>query len=231
LVVLFYFKSLPRLTSLTVCLETCYDNLGDIYQIIFRLSFLKYLKIEITEYHELDITLPIATDEQISPIEYLCVYHHCPLNDLIDILSYTPQLSHLYCFYVTESEGDIESNVLMKLINLVHLTISIHDFVFDEFEEFLLTLCSRLKFLSVTIDCIDKSYLDAERWERLICQNIPFLERLIYCYTDVIDEDFQIDRYHSSINGFTSSFWINRKWIFKLLVQKDELIYLIRPFK
>ncbi|CAF4841846.1 unnamed protein product, partial [Rotaria sp. Silwood2] len=36
---------------------------------------------------------------------------------------------------------------------------------------------------------------------------------------------------HSLINRFTSSFWIDRKWIFKLLIKDDELIYSICPYQ
>jgi hypothetical protein len=39
-----------------------------------------------------------------------------------------------------------------------------------EFEEFLLELCSQLKILNITMRCPDKSYLDGDRWERLISQ-------------------------------------------------------------
>ncbi|CAF3269077.1 unnamed protein product [Rotaria socialis] len=41
---LLYLKPLCCLFSLTICLDQCFDDLGDIYPIIFRLPFLKYVK-------------------------------------------------------------------------------------------------------------------------------------------------------------------------------------------
>jgi hypothetical protein len=49
LVFLFHLKSLARLFSLNIRLSECYDNLGDIYGIIFRFPVLKYLKFEVAE--------------------------------------------------------------------------------------------------------------------------------------------------------------------------------------
>lgn len=88
LVLLFYLKYLPHLFSLTVCLDHCFDDLGDIYQIIFHLSSLKYLKLEISDYEVLDMTIPIATNEQFSSIERLSIYDPCTTNELTTIISY-----------------------------------------------------------------------------------------------------------------------------------------------
>ena len=231
-VLLFYLKSLPRFFSLTINLGYCFDDLGDIYQIIFHLPFLKYLKIDISEYDQLNITVPIAVGEQFSPIESLVICHCCPLDELTDLLSYTPRLSHLYCSNVVQSDNEIKFDVLMKLTNLIHLTVGIiNELDFDEFEECLVKLCSQLKLFKVTIRHSNRNFLDSDRWKQLILQYMPHLNRFIFCYIDVIDDDFQMDPCHSLINGFTSSFWIDRKWIFKILVENDKLVYLIRPYE
>ena len=233
LVLLFYLKCLPRLFSLTVKLSEFSDELGDVYQILFRLPFLKYLKIDLTEYEQSNIVIPIAVDGQFSSIEYLIIEHHCSLNELTDLMSYTPRLSHLslICIYLDESDGEINSEVLKKLMNLVHFTSSIYNCQFDEFEEFLSKISSRLKLLSVTTRYSDKKFLDSGRWEQLISQYMPDLNRLNFCYSDTINDDFEIDASHSLINGFTSDFWLKRKWIFKLFISKNELIYLIRSHR
>jgi hypothetical protein len=80
----------------------------------------------------------------------------------------------------------------MKLNNLVHLTISIHHLTFDEFEQFLVKLSSQLRILSVTIKYSDKYYLNGVRWEHLISQHIPYLNKFIFCYTDIIDNDYYL---------------------------------------
>ena len=140
-----------------------------------------------------------------------------------------PQLSHLSCNYLIKSSNDIKSEMVMKLNDLVHLNVVIDEINFNEFEEFLLKLCSQLQFLNVTIHSSDKSYLNANRWEQLISQNMTSLNKFIFSYTDTIHDNFNITPSHLLLDDFTSSFWINRKWIFKLLAHDDEFTYSIRP--
>jgi hypothetical protein len=109
--------------------------------------------------------------------------------------------------------------------------MTLYDIDFRECEQFLLKLCSRLKLFNVNIRNTDENYLDANRWERLISQHMPSLEIFIFRYSDTIDDDFQMSDYHSLTSCFTSSFWIDQKWIFKLLIEEDELIYSIRPYE
>ncbi|CAF4840294.1 unnamed protein product, partial [Rotaria magnacalcarata] len=37
----------------------------------------------------------MATSQQLSTIEYLATYQYCAFNELLTILSYTPQICHL----------------------------------------------------------------------------------------------------------------------------------------
>ncbi|CAF4351100.1 unnamed protein product, partial [Rotaria magnacalcarata] len=57
------------------------------------------------------------------------------------------------------------------------------------------------------------------------------LIRFIFRYSDIIDDEFELTFYHSLINRFTSSFWIDQKSFFKLFIEEDELIYSIRPYQ
>ncbi|CAF4989883.1 unnamed protein product, partial [Rotaria magnacalcarata] len=59
LIILFYLKSLPYLSSLSICLNNCSHDLGDIYQIIFHLS-LKYFRVAVPRHPHLCITILIA---------------------------------------------------------------------------------------------------------------------------------------------------------------------------
>ncbi|CAF1081131.1 unnamed protein product [Rotaria sordida] len=146
MVLLVYFKSLPCLSSLTVCFGDFDDDLGDVYQFIFHLSSLKYFKLKILEYYRSNLNTPIATNEQFSSLEYLVISHLVYLNELTHLLSYTPQLSHLYCSNIIQSEE------LMKLNNL---------------------LFSQLRVLTVTINCSDNNYLNGFRREQLINHHMP----------------------------------------------------------
>jgi hypothetical protein len=196
---------------------------------IFHLS-LKYFRVGVPRHPQLSITIPIAGQNQFSSIEYLVIYHKCTFNQLTNILSYTPRLSNLFCLNI-EPGYHIKSELMIKLNSLTHLTMTLYNSEFDEFEEFLLKLYSQLKILNVKIECTDESYLDADRWERFISQNLTSLIKFIFRYSDTIDNEFEITSCHSLISRFTSSFWIDRKWIFKLLIEDNELIYSIRPYQ
>jgi hypothetical protein len=167
LIFLFHLKSLPRLFSLSIRLFECYDNFGDIFGILFRFPVLKYLKFEVSDKEDVHLKIPIG---QYSSIEYLAVHFCCALNELTDLLSYTLRLARLSCPNLVGPEANIKLKVLTKLTNLVQLNVSLNDFEFDEFEGFLSNICSQLKSLSITMRCSDKSYLDGNRWERLISQ-------------------------------------------------------------
>jgi hypothetical protein len=180
---------------------------------------------------ELDITIPIATNKQFSSIERLSIHHYCTVNELINILSYTPRLSHLYCISLVYSSDNIEDKVWMSLTNLVHVTLGIYDLDFDEFKEFIVKLSSYLRIFTFSTQCLDKRYLDGNRWEQLILEYMPHLSTFHFSYTDDITDDFEITPDHSLINRFTSPFWIKHQWIFHLTIEKDQVIYLVRPYK
>lgn len=230
LIILFYLKSLPYLSSLSICLNNCSHDLGDIYQIIFHLS-LKYFRVAVPRHPHLYITIPIAAQNQFSSIEYLFIYHRCTFNQLTIILLHTPRLLHLHCFNIIESKDHSKSELMIKLPSLTHLTMTLYNLEFDEFEKFLLKLCSQLQLFDVKIKSRDRSYLNADRWERFISQNMTSLIKFIFRYSDIIDDEFELSFYHSLINRFTSFFWIDRKWFFKLFIEEDELIYSIRPYQ
>ncbi|CAF1331681.1 unnamed protein product [Rotaria sp. Silwood1] len=226
---LFNLKFLPQLFALTMYFIYCFDNLGDIYQMILHLPVLEYLKLKISEAEQLEINIPIAANNHFSSIKYLVIDHCCTINQLMNLLLYIPQLSHLSCGCLIKSNNNIKSEMMIKLNDLIHLTVVIGDIDFNEFEEFLLRLCSQLQILNVKIHSFDKSYLNANRWEQLISQKMTSVNKFFFSYTDIIYGNFNITS-HPLLNDFTASFWINRKWIFKVLAHDDELTYSIRPY-
>jgi hypothetical protein len=90
--------SLPRLFSLYLFSDDkhWYDDLGEIYQLIFNLPVLKYNTL-VCEEHRPIISLPISDNNQYGTIEYMAINHNCCLNQLLTLLSYTPQLRRLIC--------------------------------------------------------------------------------------------------------------------------------------
>jgi hypothetical protein len=132
-------------------------------------------------------------NQPFSSIKYLIINVGCAHNQFISPLLYLPQLSHLSCDYLIKSNNDIKFEMVMKLNDLIHLTVIIDEIDFNEFEEFLLKLCSQLQFLNVTIHSSDKSYLNANRWEELIGQNMTALKKFFFfSYADIINDNFNI---------------------------------------
>jgi len=106
-------------------------NLTEIYQKILALPVLKYYKCSITS-STASAFLPIATDKQFSSIEYLVISHFCNFEQLAAIIFYTPKILRLSFTY-----HDLEDNKIilpMTLINLTHLSLSLLEMKFDEFE-------------------------------------------------------------------------------------------------
>jgi len=141
-----------------------------------------------------------------------------------------PQLIHLNCYNVIELDDD-KSEIMMKLNQLTYLTISTTRLIFDKFREFFMNISSKLKVLVVEINCSDHNYLNATEYEESIVQDTSFLNKFVFWYSDIIDRNFEIQTYHMSKNYFTSSFWINRNWLFKLVFKNNKIVYFIRPKK
>ncbi|CAF1459979.1 unnamed protein product [Rotaria sordida] len=151
------------LSHLTVCLNHCSTNVGKIYSMVFKLPLLKYFKSVISDYPASDLTLPIATKGRYSSIEYLCMYHFFTLDHLPHLLSYLPPLIYLNCFDIFQSNVVVQFDILTPLMNLKHLSISVHNLTFDRFEKFLIKISSQLRLLSVKVQGINKNYLEADR--------------------------------------------------------------------
>ncbi|CAF5061595.1 unnamed protein product [Rotaria sp. Silwood1] len=221
---------LSRLFSLTI--DMLYDSiqLTDIYQLIFALPKLKYLKFS-TEDSDINISLPFSLKNQFSTIEYLIINHSCTFNELSAILSYTPQLSRLN-FAHTNDNNSIITNILpIRLSNLSYISLNVHYIKFDEFIIFIKNLDCKLQILHFTTWSEDMTYLDANRWEELILKYLPQLEKFYFQYYEQIYNAYDSSTYLENFNHFISSFWIEKKWIFETEMDSFELIYRIHPYK
>ena len=231
LVLLFYCKSFPRLYSLKISLNDSPKSFTDVYQMIFSLPVLKCLQLKVSENKHMIMSIPMAMDEQISSIEYLSIDCYCDLDEILRLMSYTPRLSHLSCTNLTESVEGINSNLLTPKSNLIHLNLVITDLYFEELDDFLGNISSSLKYLTVKITGKRECYFDGYRWEKLLSEKFPFLIEFHFTYVDSIDEVFHLNSNQFILfNRFTSSFWIEKKWILQILIKDQQILYLIRPF-
>ncbi|CAF4392648.1 unnamed protein product, partial [Adineta steineri] len=119
----------------------------------------------------------------------------------------------------------------IKLIYLTKLSIEIYDMTFDELEILIKKLKLNLKILSLDIKHNDMSYLNARRWEHFLQENLSQLEKFYFKKTVYFSENNQTPMYFGEKNEFNSTFWIERRWIFKVENDSENLIYSIQPYK
>ncbi len=224
--------SLPRLCALTIESNDVLEDIGNVYQAIFQLPILKYNKLSFFSL-ETFIPLPIASNEQLTRIEYLYIHHCCALDELIVILTYTPQLCRLNCTQVNDSNGVIRHQSLNTRSNLTHIFIDRCSADFDEMEIFMTKILSHLQVLDIACSR-DTAYLDADRWERIISQYLLHLRIFKFKYEETIDEDLEATLHHEQINRFNSKFWMKRNWFFHLYIDSDAwmdnlIVYSILP--
>ena len=117
----------------------------------------------------------------------------------------------------------------MILTKLTHLSIRDCDLSFNDFETFIKPIASQLRMLRLKTS-FSPAYLNAQRWKQLIKKHIPHLDEFYFdCAVYVqFTEDADATPNAETINEFTSSFWIERRWFLELRTEHDELIYSIQ---
>ncbi|CAF0894955.1 unnamed protein product [Adineta steineri] len=223
---LFHLRLLPNLLSLTLICQLLFPkDISNIYRLIFSLPTLKYNKISLEELNyeyddinEINISLPVGIpNQQFSTIEYFVINHECAFDELIFILCHTPQLRHLICGNLLQTEQNVEDEQIPTLSYLKHIRIDCCYLDFNDFERFIKKVSPQLQRLRIKPN-FNKAYLDADRWERLITNYIPHLDTLIcncYQHNFIIYEDRSL---HLIINQFSSPFWVNKGWIFEIFI-------------
>jgi hypothetical protein len=226
-----HLASLPRLFSLLIMQWSKFQELSDCYALIFNLPKLRYLRFFVNEYRHSNVTvsLPMPSSQSASTIEYLVIDHPCNSQDLSNIVAYTPHLSHLTVAHTLNIKENFP--IIFPLSKLTYLSIDLPSMSFDEFEILISKIDAKLKILRLYILFDNRVYLDARRWEQLISQHLPELEKFYFKYFDFIIEYLETQRYSERRNEFFSSFWIERQWILEAETDDEITIYSIRPYK
>ncbi|CAF3670838.1 unnamed protein product [Rotaria sp. Silwood1] len=232
ILVLSNLSSLPHLFSLTIETSNVEEKINDIFRLIFVLPKLKYYRIVSSAIHQ-SITIPMAMNNQFSPIEYLVIDHYCSLNELTSLLSYTPQLRRL-TLHKIKSNND--SNIIIlssiTLDNLKSIYLDLCLTKFKELEIFMtIKIFPNLKSLCI-VGSKDISFLHACRWKQSILNYFPQLEEFYLIYNDDDDDDDEQNYpiYTERPNQFSSSFWIERQWLFEVEIKDISIKYTIRPY-
>ena len=212
--------ALPRLLSLNIWVDDELEDVDNVYEIIFNIPMLKYNSLSFPSI-ETSIPLPIRTNGQFSSIEHLAIDHSCTLDELIVILTYTPELRRLICTEVTGWNAVVPKRKSITMSHLTYASFAKCDANFNEMEIFIQNLSSRLKVLYLT--CLrDPSYLNADRWKEIIIKHCTQLRIFQFEYQETIDADLTVTAYHTMFNRFYSSFWINRQCFFEVSLHKDD---------
>ena len=221
--------SLPCLSSLSISKIRNLQYLNEIYRIILALSMLKYYKF-LDNDCDFDSPLPMATPEQFNSIEILVIDHSCSFEELVSLVSYTPHLRQLHVMDSMDSMPKITMMSPTALTNLTHLTILADNIDFDEVELFIKRMIFKLKkFVFRTAN--DTSFLDADRWEQLIVQHLPYVEAFSIIYQEYLSEESGYDIYYGKANAFLSSFWIERKWFLDIDIDDNYITYSIQLYR
>jgi hypothetical protein len=233
IIVLFYLKSLSPLFSLIVHIRNERgSNLSNIYRLIFLLPSLKYGKLSIFRegrHQELGITVPLASNERFSTIEYLVINHKIGFGKLFSLFHHTPRLRYLTCKVLFDWDVDFDTVKSVTLPNLTYLCIHRSLVDFRQLEIFIIKLSSQLQVLKIK-DCLGNSYHDADRWQRLIKKHIPHLRSLVFkseVNIDSQDDGVVITKLHA----FTARFWIERQWCFKVELNSRSVGFSIHPYR
>ncbi|CAF4099524.1 unnamed protein product, partial [Rotaria sordida] len=200
---------LPHLHSLTINLIDYIQNSTLFYLQLFRLSKLKYCKIQF-ESKDDEQLLPRCTNE-FSSIEYLVIKNCFRFQLLNNFLSYLSRLCYLSIDYLNRIDfKDIELYPLL-LEYLKYVSLELDLVYFNRFEQLIKNFFYHVEILHFTSK-YDSRYLDAEIWEKLITSYMPYLRIFDINHDGSIQHN--LSRYHNWINQFNSSFWAEKQWFF-----------------
>ncbi|CAF3862441.1 unnamed protein product [Rotaria sp. Silwood1] len=218
---------LPQLFSLTIQTSNIKEEINEIYRLIFLLPKLKYFRISLSNnFHSL--ILLMIQNNQLSSIEYLVIDHYCSLNELELLISFTPKLRRLTVHKIkTNNSNQIISSI--ELNNLKSLYLDLSETTFDQSERFFRKFFSNLNLLTIIVTN-DITYLDGYRWEQLILNCFPQLEKFYFIYNEQFKNAENSLLFPGKQNQFSSAFWIERKWLFEVEINYPYIQYTIRPF-
>ena len=121
----------------------------------------------------MESSLHISINEY-SPIEHLVINNGFDVRQLTALLSYTPQLRRLFLGNLWNSVNEQIVSSSIKLNHLTHVFLNMDHITFDQCETLTKDLFVRVEVLYITVEN-DKTYLDGDRWKRLILSSMPHL--------------------------------------------------------
>jgi hypothetical protein len=203
--------SLPRLFSLSLTtIDRKVQDPNTIHQLILSLPVLKYCNTTMEWLHG-NFTL-LNLIGKSSTIEYFVTKSEYNLDKLSILLSYMSRLVHLSCkVYLKPVIHRAWKIIILNNLTYFHLK-HCQGLNLDQFEMFISNLIHQLQVLRIS-STFQNGYLDSNRWKRLISTYLPRLHTFDLQHFEKLSS-IDGDEYHLLIDGFNSSFWIERKWFF-----------------
>lgn len=215
---LHHFISLPRLSSLVISVINHGGITNNVYEAMFHLPSLKYCKITTCYPHKTDSPLPIATN-QFSPIEYLVIDDYVSMSEFNALVSYVPQLRRLRLAHLWRVHDGPMIPCAVQLHHLTHVSLNdMRNIMFDEVESMITNLFLHVQVLDLELPS-DRTYLNAQRWERLILSHMPHLT-IFKIYSEINDKSIDSTD-DPKIKAFRSSFWLERNWLFTSVILRE----------
>jgi hypothetical protein len=175
-----------------------------------NLPILKYCNVSLSSGYSFDL-IPATTNE-FSPIEVLIIREYCTVHELETILSYVPQLRHLFVLCLAESA--LAYPCLSTINHLTHLSLNVVRMRFNRFESMIQNPSNQIQVLYFSIEN-EKEYLDAHRWEQLILSHLPRLRIFDINISYILTQTEKIVDYITMVEQFNSSFWFERHCFFE----------------
>jgi hypothetical protein len=154
---------------------------------------------------------------------------------LTAFLSYIPKLRRL-SIKLTHNYYQQVTPVSSTVLNyLTHVSLILENLKFDEFEPFIKQYFGQIKVLQISSNSY-YTYLDADRWEKLILSHMPYLRIFDIQHTYKISYGHKHETmFQHFFEKFTSSFWSERKWFFAYDYNSEKsfvgLFYSIEPYR
>jgi len=210
--ILDYLVVLPNLHSLIIHPIDYILYPSILFDKIFRLHQLKYSKIT---YQTKEDESPFSiyfSEYDSSPIEYLVINTHFPIDSLNNLLHCLPKLRHLSINSLVNSHFiDDDGYPIVSLTDLKYVSLKIVSINFNAFEIVIKNFFHHVEVLRISTK-YSQAYLDAQRWERVILSYMPNL-RIFDIDHEGIVRDNQLT-FHDFVKQFNSSFWMERQWFF-----------------
>jgi len=233
IVILSALSSLPRLYHLEIDVYGAGRDLTDLYKLIFNLSRLKSLKLEITD-SEIEY-VPLNIQQQTT-IEYLTLKHDCAWEYIPSLLKCTTKLRSLKI--ISQSDAIYYKLKRFQGCHCEHLTqlsLDTNATKFKYLSNLIQRLSPKLRQLSIYTISEDQTYLDAEKLEELILKYFLRLKSFSlkyknYNYWPEGPDPAEV-AFPYKVNQFVSPFWLDRRWIVDIELNSSFICFDIHPYK